>query len=362
MTMTHADEGRTDDAEELSGDEDEGLAPSTIELSAEPVQLTVEARAHGWRLDHYLCRLFPNYSRALFQSAINQQAVLVNGLAIKPSRRLRVNDRISVKLPGQADSTLPAEDIPLDVLYEDSSLIVLNKPPDMIVHPGKGNYRGTLAGALQFHFDKLSDLAGSLRPGIVHRLDKDTSGVLVVAKDNQVHHRLSAQFERRDVKKEYHALVWRHVEYESDFIETYVKVHPKHREKMLVCEPGGNARHASTFYEVIERFTPTPASKFTYVKLFPKTGRTHQLRVHMQHIGHPIVADRMYGGRGVLKRSDLEPDVPEESDTLLMRRQALHAHRLSFNHPETGQPLTFEAPLPEDFRHTLDELRRLEAD
>ncbi len=171
--------------------EDISVAPSELLLSAEPVQLTVEARAHGWRLDHYLCRLFPNYSRALFQSAINEQAVLVNGLDAKPSKRLRVNDRISVRLPERADSTLPAEDIPLDVLYEDASLIVLNKQADMIVHPGKGNYRGTLAGALQFHFDSLSDMAGSLRPGIVHRLDKDTSGVLVVAKDNQVHHRLS---------------------------------------------------------------------------------------------------------------------------------------------------------------------------
>ena len=349
------------DNEELGEEEDSLLPPPVSELSSEPVLITVEARAHGWRLDHYLCRLFPNYSRALFQSAINQEAVLVNGLAVKPSRRLRVNDRLSVKLPEQPDSNLPPEDIPLDVLYEDGSLIVLNKPPDMIVHPGKGNYRGTLAGALQFHFDQLSDLAGSLRPGIVHRLDRDTSGVLVVAKNNQVHHRLSAQFERRDVQKEYHALVWRHLQFESDYIETYVRVHPKHREKMLVCEPGGNARHASTFYEVIERFTPTPASKFTYVKLFPKTGRTHQLRVHMQHIGHPIVADKMYGGRASLKRSDLEPDIPEAEDTFLIRRQALHAYRLSFNHPETGKPLTFEAPLPADFQETLDALRSREA-
>jgi 23S rRNA pseudouridine1911/1915/1917 synthase len=343
----------TDDAHE----DEEGIPPSEEVLSSEPVKLTVEARAHGWRLDHYLCRLFPNYSRSLFQSAINQQAVLVNGLDVKPSRRLRVNDRISVRLPEQADSTLPPEDIPLDVLYEDNHLIVLNKSADMIVHPGKGNYRGTLAGALQFHFDSLSDLAGSLRPGIVHRLDRDTSGVMVVAKDNQVHHRLSAQFERRDVQKEYHALVWRHLQFESDFIETYVRVHPKHREKMLICEAGGNARLASTFYEVIERFTPTPSNKITYLKMFPKTGRTHQLRVHMQHIGHPIVADRMYGGRAMLKRSDLDPNIPEEADDFLIRRQALHAHRLSFTHPETGKPLTFEAPLPEDFQRTLDALR-----
>ncbi len=360
--MTDAAGKRPEIPEDLSDEDEESLAASVPALSSEPVELTVEARAHGWRLDHYLSRLFSNYSRALFQSAINQEAVLVNGLPVKPSRRLRVNDRVSVKLPEQPDSNLPPEDIPLDVLYEDDWIVVLNKPPDMIVHPGKGNYRGTLAGALQFHFDELSDMAGSLRPGIVHRLDRDTSGVLVVAKNNQVHHRLSAQFERRDVKKEYCALVWKHVAFESDYIETHVRVHPKHREKMMICEPGGNARHASTFYEVIERFSPTAAGKFTYVKLFPKTGRTHQLRVHMQHIGHPIVADKMYGGRAVLKRSDLEPNVPDENDGVLIRRQALHAYRLKFNHPETGKPLTFEAPLPEDFQKTLDVLRAMETE
>ena len=355
--MTDAAGERPEISEDQSDEGEESLAAPMPALSSEPVELTVEARAHGWRLDHYLSRLFSNYSRALFQSAINQEAVLVNGLPVKPSRRLRVNDRVSVKLPEQPDSNLPPEDIPLDVIYEDDWIIVLNKSPDMIVHPGKGNYRGTLAGALQFHFDELSDMAGSLRPGIVHRLDRDTSGVLVVAKNNQVHHRLSAQFERRDVKKEYRALVWKHIAFESDYIETYVRVHPKHREKMLICEPGGNARHASTFYEVIERFSPTAANNFTYAKLFPKTGRTHQLRVHMQHIGHPIVADKMYGGRSMLKRSDLDPNIPEENDAVLIRRQALHAYRLEFQHPETGKPLAFEAPLPEDFQKTLDALR-----
>ncbi len=159
------------------------------------------------------------------------------------------------------------------------------------------------------------------------------------------------------MKKEYRALVWKHIAFESDYIETYVRVHPKHREKMLICEPGGNARHASTFYEVIERFSPTASNKFTYVKLFPKTGRTHQIRVHMQHIGHPIVADRMYGGRSTLTRSDIDPNITEENDDILIHRQALHAYRLEFNHPETGKPLTFEAPLPEDFQKTLEALR-----
>ena len=178
------------------------------ELSDEAIELTVEDRAHGWRLDHYLCRVFPNYSRSLFQKAIAEQRILVNGIGVKPSRRLRVNDRLSVRLPSIPDSGVAPEAIPIEILHEDDSLVVINKAAGMIVHPGKGNYGGTLAGALQHHFDQLSDIAGRHRPGIVHRLDRDTTGVLVVAKDNQVHHRLSRQFEARTVRKTYEAIAW----------------------------------------------------------------------------------------------------------------------------------------------------------
>lgn len=339
----------------------------TDNLSSEPVIVTVEARAHGWRVDHYLARLYPNYSRAMFQKAIEQQGVLVNGLPVKMSRRLRVNDVVSVRLPTIPDQTIPAEDIPLDVLYEDDFLVAINKPAGLIVHPGKGNYAGTLAGALQFHFDRLSDIAGQTRPGIVHRLDRDTSGVLLVAKDNQVHHRLSAQFEQREVKKEYRAIAWGVFDRDSDYIETYVGVHPKVREKMMVCEAGGNAREAVTFYEVVERFP-----HFTYVRLFPKTGRTHQLRVHLRYLGHPIVADRLYEGHSSLTRSNVlsgrhpparprtdEPDStsdPALADTLITR-QALHAFRIEFHHPQTGKPMQIEAPLPADIQQTLAALR-----
>jgi len=319
-----------------------------------PIELTVESRAHGWRVDHYLSRLFPNYSRALFQKAIEQQAILVNGIPVKRARRLRVNDRLCVRLPQLPDSSLPPEEIPLDVLHEDDAIVVLNKPAGLIVHPGKGNYRGTLAGALQFHFDRLSDVAGRLRPGIVHRLDRDTSGVLVVAKDNQVHDRLSRQFESREVSKEYRAIVSGSVELDSDYIETHLRVHPKQREKMTVCGPGGNAREASTFYEVLERF-----DDFTYLRLRPKTGRTHQLRVHLQFLGHAILGDRLYGGMPMLRRGDITrgEDSADGSSDLLIDRQALHAFRLGFRHPRSGQPQEFEAPLPQDFQATLDALR-----
>ena len=329
------------------------------ELSRDPELLTVEARAHGWRIDHYLVRLYPNYSRALLQRAIDEHAVLVNGLPVKRARRLRVNDRISVRLPEEPDYTVAPEDLPLEVLHEDDWLIVLNKPADMIVHPGRGNTTGTLAAALQFHFDRLSDVAGQRRPGIVHRLDRHTTGVIVVAKDNQVHHRLSRQFEQRTVAKQYLAVVRGHVDLESDWIETHVRVNPYHRERMMVCAEEPNARLATTYYEVSERF-----DGFTLVKLFPKTGRTHQLRVHMAHLGHPIVADRQYGGGDRLRRSETarhaeppEATTGEEDDTLISR-QALHAQRLSFRHPGTNESVEFVAPLPNDMATTIDALRR----
>ena len=338
---------------ENSGDEKAGEV-DLPELSHEAVSLIVESRAHGWRLDHYLTRLYPNYSREMFKKSIKQDRVLVNGLSCKAGQRLRVNDVLSVRLPEMADKSLPAEDIPLDILYEDDSLIVINKAPDMIVHPGRGNYFGTLAGALQFHFDKLSDMAGKLRPGIVHRLDRDTSGVIVVAKDNQVHDRLSRQFEQRTVQKEYRAITWGKIEFDSDFIETWVRVHGKHREKMTVCEEDGKARFAQTFYEVIDRY----AGKFTYVKLLPKTGRTHQLRVHLKHIGHSILADRLYGGHPQVTWQDLGVASPEgiSVETPLITRQALHAFRLEFEHPQSGQRMLFEAPLPKDFLAVLTAL------
>ena len=336
----------------------------TEPLSTEPVTVAVEPRAHGWRVDHYLARLFPNYSRALFQKAIETHSVLVNGLAVKASRRLRVNDILSVQLPQAADQTLPPEDLPIEIVYEDDALIVINKAAGMITHPGKAHYRGTLAGALQFHFDRLSDVAGRLRPGIVHRLDRDTSGLIVVAKDNQVHHFLSRQFERREVVKEYRAIVWRVIERDHDTIRTFLRVNPKRREAMMVCDEGGNARPAVTNYEVLERF-----ERFSYVRLLPRTGRTHQLRVHMKHLGHPIVADRLYGGKSELLRSDLADDapqrrsrnkvseVPDAAADVLISRQALHAHKLAFRHPATGEPLEFEAPLPADMENMLSALR-----
>ena len=342
---------------QMSEDEDPELELEQSEGTPEPepgaqIRCIVEARAHGWRIDHYLARLYPNFSRAAFQKVLDAEGVLINGLPVKMSRRLRVNDCIEFRLPETPDRTLPAEDIPLDILYDDDSLIVINKAANMIVHPGRGNYLGTLAGALQFHFDKLSDVAGKLRAGIVHRLDRDTSGVLVVAKDNTVHHHLSRQFEERTVEKEYRAITWGEISFDRDYIETHVRVSNRNRERMMVCPPGGNSRHAATFYEVLERFRG-----FTFVRLCPQTGRTHQLRVHMHHLGNPIVADRLYEGQSALTMSDLVESIPEEQDEPLISRQALHALRLGFDHPVTGKRMEFEAPLPADFERALNAIR-----
>jgi 23S rRNA pseudouridine1911/1915/1917 synthase len=326
---------------------------STPPLSTEPVTITVEARAHGWRVDHYLSRLYPNYSRALFQKSIEQQHVTLNGLPVKAARRLRVNDRLTLRLPDRPDDSLQPEDLPLDVLYEDDALVVINKSADMVTHPGQAHYRGTLAAALQFHFDQLSDIAGRLRPGIVHRLDRDTTGVIIIAKDNQIHHLLSAQFERRAVSKEYRAIVRGTVETDRGLIETHLRVHPKVREKMMVCPPGDKSRPAVTRYETLERFRG-----FSYMRLLPQTGRTHQLRVHMRHLGHPIVADRVYGGHAELRLDEVAPDATNAGSAgTLISRQALHAFRLELQHPVTHERRAWEAPLPDDMQRTLEALR-----
>ena len=322
--------------------------------ASEPVSVTVEARAHGWRVDHYLARLYPNYSRELFQKAIEQSSVQLNGLPVKASKRVRVNDRLSVQLPEMPDNTLQPEDLPIEIVFEDDSFAIINKPANMVTHPGKGNFKGTLAAAVQFHFDKLSSVAGQLRPGIVHRLDRDTTGVIVIAKDNSVHSRLSSQFEQREVKKEYRAIVRGTLLRDSDYIRTWVKVHPKSHEKMLVCDEGEHgAREAVTFYQVLERFRG-----FTYIQLLPETGRTHQLRVHMQHLKCPIIADRLYAGHEQVTRGELAaPETIEGGDDTLINRQALHAFRLQIRHPVTDRPMVFEAELPPDMQLTLEALR-----
>ncbi len=301
------------------------------------------------RLDKYLHNRFNNLSRRFIQDAIKAGSVKVNGKIAKQSFKLSPGDKIDLTLPEPPSKEILPEDIPLNIIYEDSCLIVLNKQPGMLVHPARGNTHGTLVNALVFYSDKLSSGLGEFRPGIVHRLDKNTTGVMVVAKDDTTQWKIAKQFERRQVNKNYLAIVHGTPELTADRIKVPLGIHPRAREKYAIRPQEG--KEAITFYEVIESFRG-----FSLLKLAPKTGRTHQIRVHLSYIKHPIVADDMYGGSVVYpwQLADAEPAVQQP----VINRVALHAHTLEFRHPKTDEMVKFEAPLPEDMQNLLDMLRK----
>ena len=321
------------------------------QLSSDPVELVVLPEESGNRLDAFLAQHFSDYSRVHLRRVITAGGVKVDRQGGKPAYRLKPGQRVSIVLPEIPREAPSPEDIPLEVLYEDDHLVVINKPPGMVVHPARGNWSGTLASALQFHFgESLSGSGGPCRPGIVHRLDRDTSGVILVARHDQAHGKLAVQFQDRSIEKEYLALVAGCPQRDRDFIEEPIGVHPKVREKMAIRRNDPNARCARTFYEVDERF-----DAFAALKVSLMTGRTHQIRVHLSHIGCPVLCDRQYGGRSKITRGEIRRD---PDDTLvLLQRQALHARRLKFTHPASGKPLEVEAPLPDDLSATLAELR-----
>ncbi|MEO6811642.1 MAG: RluA family pseudouridine synthase [Isosphaeraceae bacterium] len=322
------------------------------ELSATPVEFVVKARMEGKRVDSYLASRFPDYSRSVIQKVIDARAVEVNGEVPKPSFKVRTGDQIRVWLPDLGDGLPVPEDIPIPVVFEDAVLVVVNKPPRMVTHPAKGNWSGTLVNALQFHFTNLSTVGGDTRPGIVHRLDRDTSGLLVVAKDDRVHKLLAAQFEARTVQKEYLALVRGEPSRDSDYIEKAIGFHPTDRQRMAIRRTEDGGKTASTYYEVLERFRG-----YAFVRCLPKTGRTHQIRVHLAHAGHPILADKLYSGRDRLTLGDLLGQDVADADTVVLDRQALHAHRLQLTHPRTGAAMDLTAPLPDDMAEALNALR-----
>jgi 23S rRNA pseudouridine1911/1915/1917 synthase len=327
-------------------------------LSETPQEFEVKPRTDGKRIDTYLASRFTDYSRRVIQKVIDAEAVLVNGRSVKASYRVRAGDRVCIRLPELPDTTPEPEDIPIEVIYEDEALTVVNKPPGMVTHPAKGNWRGTLVNALQFHYNTLSTLAGEHRPGIVHRLDRDTTGLLVVVKDELAHRRLGLQFELREVHKEYLALVHGSPQRDRDYIERPIGFHPTVREKMAIRTLEDGGKPAVTFYEVLERFRD-----FAMVRCQPQTGRTHQIRIHLTHIGHPILADKLYSGRDRITIGDvIGPEVrptppPEQAEVTLIDRQALHAHRLRFSHPLSGKELELTASLPADMERTLQALR-----
>jgi len=315
------------------------------------------------RVDKYLHGRFSNYSRVMLQEVIKAGFVKVNGKAVKPSFRLSPDDKIELTLPELPSKEIMPEDIPLNIIYEDDDIIVLNKQADMIVHPARGNTHGTLVNALVFYSDKLSSglsetvekekeesgNAGEFRPGIIHRLDKNTTGVMVVAKNDFAQWKIAKQFQDRQTKKSYLAIVHGVPELTADRINMPLGIHPKIREKYAIRPEKG--KEAVTFYEVLEEFRG-----FSLLKLTPRTGRTHQIRVHLSHIKHPVVADDMYGGKLVYpwQLQDGDPAVQEP----VIARVALHAHTLEFQHPTSKKQVKFEVPLPGDMQNLLDMLRK----
>jgi 23S rRNA pseudouridine1911/1915/1917 synthase len=262
----------------------------------------------------------------------------VAGRKAKPSFRVTVGVAVSIDIPPPTPATLAAEDIPIEIIHEDDDLLVVNKPPGLVVHPAAGHFTGTLVNALLHHCHNLKGIGGEQRPGIVHRLDKDTSGALVVAKTDRAMMRLTAQFRRRTVSKEYVAIVRGCPEPAEQRIETLIGRN-QHDRKRMTARPTGRGRTAITLLRVVRQI-----GGFSLVRLRIETGRTHQIRVHMAHIGHPVAGDRQYGGRR------------ERTDPNRFPRQMLHAETLSFTHPTTGLAVSFKAPLPQDFLSVLKEL------
>jgi 23S rRNA pseudouridine1911/1915/1917 synthase len=297
----------------------------------------------GTRLDAYLAAQIDDWSRVRLQRLIDAGEVLVNGNLVKPSYRVSAKDKVEVELTPAPTSNFSPENIPLEIVFEDDSVIVINKPAGLVVHPAAGVHSGTLANALAYHFQQLSN-AGSIRPGIVHRLDKDTSGLLVVAKTESAHENLSDQFRAREVFKNYVALVHGVVKEASGRIEQPIARDPRNRTRMAVV-PGG--REALSLYRIRRSY-----NAFTLLDVELKTGRTHQIRVHLSWLKHPVIGDELYGGG----RDNNVQDVQLRAQIRKLKRQFLHAEQLGFRHPHTGEQLSFVAPLPEELGQLLENL------
>ncbi len=332
------------------GEDDDGLRRVVFELR----------RDLNKRLDKYLTDRITFMSRNQLQRLIEVGGVTVNSRPPKSSTKLRIGDVVEVVVPPPPATEIQGEDIPLEVLYEDDAMIVLNKQPDIIVHPARSHNRGTMLNALVHHFRHVSRVGGDLsavgkdlaRPGVVHRLDRDTTGVIVFAKDDEAHWKLGRQFELRQVDKRYLALVQGVIEADAEVMEEPIGPSPSRvkgqREKMVVRRDE-LGKHAVTIARVRQRFRG-----FTLVELELKTGRTHQIRVHLSHGGTPIVGDDMYGGPETLIARAIHPTLADE---IVVTRQALHAASLTIRHPRTGEPMTFIAPLPAEFARAIHLLR-----
>jgi len=311
-------------------------------LEKKSIKLAVPEEREGQRLDHYLVEMVPFISRSRLTKLIHCGSILVNGSSCKAGIRLKNGDKIEVNIPAPEPVDIVPEEVSFEVLYEDRDILVITKPPGVVVHPAAGHKEGTLVHGLLHHCDNLTGIGGQERPGIVHRLDKDTSGLMVIAKTDKAHHGLIELFKARKIKKVYHAIVVGRPAAEKGCIREAIGRHRGNRKKMAVLEHGG--REAVTAWSVLERFQ-TP---LTYIEARPETGRTHQIRVHMAHVGYPIAGDASYG-------SKLQKQL---NDKFSIKRQCLHAYSLAFVHPVTGEQLEFVSPIWTDMQEILEKLRK----
>ena len=295
-----------------------------------------EAEDIGKRIDSFLAEELEDCSRSFVQKLIQENKIAVNQKQIKSNYKLKLNDVIYLEIPEPVSIDIKPENIPLDILYEDLDVIVINKPQGMVVHPAAGHYTGTLVNALMYHCgNELSGINGVMRPGIVHRIDKDTSGVLMIAKTNNAHQSLALQLKEHSITRKYNAIVFNNLKADEGTVNAPIGRHPIDRKKMAVTEK--NSKQAVTHYRVIERF-----GKYTLIEAQLETGRTHQIRVHMSYIGHPLLGDTVYG---------------TQKQPFKLEGQVLHARVLGFIHPTTGEYMEFESDLPEYFKNLIEKLR-----
>ena len=353
ITMTEDDVFSLPDDDAVEQIETPGDAPAQVRIE-------IARKLPGRRLDKYLHGRFRRkVSRSIIQRLIKRGEILVNGKPTKNSYEMEAGDVIDIRFPPPEPYEVKPEDLPLDIVYEDDYLLAINKARGMIAHPASRTQGGTVANALAFYSDKLAQTDDPFRPGIVHRLDKNTTGIMVVAKTEEAHWRLALQFEQRTTQKIYHAIVHGGPEFDEDEIDVPIGQHPTVHDRYVATgfaeRLGGKFerklfKSAVTRYKVLERF-----NNFTLVELYPKTGRTHQLRIHMSHIKHPIVGDPFYGGRHISMRHITGR--PSDSDELIWNRQMLHACKLIVQHPIREEPLALEAPYVDDMRDLLTALR-----